>query len=842
MSEEITSLSSEVLQDLLHVIRELPDSRYQYDALQVVLNVMPSTLPEDCLDVAREFSPTVYCVAALAGVAARADIDEQRDLLNDVLGMVQNMSALRGFCIVHLVLPAMTQESVSTVAPQLISIAQTIGSEEERMATLAALLPYLSGELLQTVLREVTAFVPKIFDPPLRTFVIQHLASQLTCQLVSNALNARPSDWFAGLIQDRGLQLLEGAWTFLWPDLDQDTQERALHLILRIPDMRVRATVLRSVTRYLSSELIEVALQHIYETVEVSDLAELLGAMASVVPDKELDGFLAHLHMLGGSYTAADVLSTLAPRLSSDQFARVLNFLEGLHEDYQDYIKVQNLEAIALHLPAALTTKAVQIARSVSMPTAKCRVLLALASRLTESEYTELLGLAKEVAEQVDIRETMKSLARTVPVGLASHFLTIFEQQPVDRQPSEALVILAQRMVPDQPSQILAVARRMAPHQRISALVSLAPYTHEDVLQEVLDIARTSNNLDDRADALRALARWIEPEWWREWLRLAIDVAHAATRSSKEISLEERDRGISVRHYDADQIIAQFLTIVLPQYQGDLLSILLEELRIASDRRRTAEALAQVLDFVSDEALESNCVSMFDVIQEICNDVWVRALAAHNSELPIHAWRQGLGIALRQKTQESYFAPRDALDSAISGLPLHLIAINGQQKEPSAGGPGDVVALLCNINLLRVRQQRRRLTIIAPRQVEVGETCLVQVNMALVKREAMALFVPARTIEIVIELVSEEPTARCENGRVHIVDLAWDKDLFPSIFKVTVKEPGEHRLRVIVSSRYNTAIVRNAEVELTLDAVTEDPIDGYTITQADVAIGPPKSR
>src|SRR5260221_6074567 len=79
--------------------------------------------------------------------------------------------------------------------------------------------------------------------------------------------------------------------------------------------------------------------------------------------------------------------------------------------------------------------------------------------------------------------------------------------------------------------------------------------------------------------------------------------------------------------------------------------------------------------------------------------------------------KTGLGVSLRQVSRDRHHVLKDALDQALSGVPIYRILDDRQQYDYIGAGPGDVLALLFNISLTRVRTQRRQLIVISPRQI-----------------------------------------------------------------------------------------------------------------------------
>ena len=125
--------------------------------------------------------------------------------------------------------------------------------------------------------------------------------------------------------------------------------------------------------------------------------------------------------------------------------------------------------------------------------------------------------------------------------------------------------VLAPRLSETQREHLVKLARNLEPlDARVTALAALAPYSPEDLPQEILTIARTTDDFDDKVQSLRVLAPHIKPEWWREWLRLAVDSARQVEGVSKDVLDDEARRGISERHSDPDRILTLFLVDVSP--------------------------------------------------------------------------------------------------------------------------------------------------------------------------------------------------------------------------------------------------------------------------------------
>ena len=289
MIKHAHQLDASEIADLLQAIQGLSPASYQLNALRVVLNAAPHDLVEECLSVARQLNPGIFGSAAIAEVAGRSDAELQRRLIDELLSRTTKQTEHRAFCIVYLLLPAFTRIPISDFAPKMVELAGAIENQEERIAALANLIPFLSGDLQKDALNLVGTFLPQAFDPRLRTYIVSHLHSVLSRYMVSRALTADSADWFDQLVHDRGLQLLIFGWADLWADLDADAQQSALLLTLRIPDMQARADALRRIAKYLTRDLRTVALHNIYEVSDISDRAQLLAAIAPYVASDEMD-------------------------------------------------------------------------------------------------------------------------------------------------------------------------------------------------------------------------------------------------------------------------------------------------------------------------------------------------------------------------------------------------------------------------------------------------------------------------------------------------------------------------------------------------------------------------
>ncbi len=355
---------------------------------------------------------------------------------------------------------------------------------------------------------------------------------------------------------------------------------------------------------------------------------------------------------------------------------------------------------------------------------------------------------------------------------------------------------------------------------------------------EALTIARTSDKLDDTIYALQILVPHGGVQWETEWLGLVIDSARKVGQIDDGEYVDEYGREPSLRHYAPDQILMQFLFAVDPRFQGELLTELLRQLRLSADQTHSADVLMQLLDYLPDELIKSNRAVFIEMTKHIAEDSWIQTLEKYQEILPVSVLKCGLGATLRQGAGNRFFGVQDVLDLALSGTPIYLLGSYGKNNDPVAGGPGDVLALLYNFNLLRPRRQRRQVTVMVPRLVAAGQTSRVQLNIGLAEGQSRIQLVPTRTIQLVVEMQSGDSAIRVENGRVRLVEVAWDKDVSPLSFEVYVSQLGRHSLHIKISSGHAELVVQKADIEVVLDAVEGASSDEFILTQSEFKVEP----
>jgi len=485
----------------------------------------------------------------------------------------------------------------------------------------------------------------KMFEEnPSKSIALQCRYALITTSLNSLAKNI-PASLMAALVK-------KGLWT----------PAQGLAYAQQAKESRQRAEGLSALAPHLSKPLFSIALDTARSIQSDYYRANALSGLAPHLPSELLQEALNTARSIQDDSTRAKALSGLAPHLP-EILQEALDTARGIQDDFGRAIA---LSGLAPHLSSELLQEAFDTARSIQDDFGRAIALSGLAPHLSPELLQEALDAARSIPNDSnrayalsvlaphlpEILQEAFDAARSIPddanhialIGLALHLPKIVQEAvdvtgniQYDSNRAYALIRLAPHMLPEILQKLLNTARSIQNgYYRAIALSVLTPHLPE-ILQEAFDTTRSIPDSYRSAIALSVLAPHLPPELLQE----ALDTA----------------RSIPDGYHRA---IA--LSGLAPHLPSELLQEALDTARSIPDGYRSAIALSGLAPHLPSELLQE----ALDTARSIPNDsnraIALSGLAPH---LPSELLQEALNTA-RGIQDDSYRA------YALSGLTPHL--------------------------------------------------------------------------------------------------------------------------------------------------------------------------
>jgi hypothetical protein len=366
-----------------------------------------------------------------------------------------------------------------------LSVTFSIEDKGDRARAFAALVPYLSSELL----REALHVLRDITNERERTIALTRLAQHLPSDLHVAA--------FAVAQEIRGANARAHALAAIAPYLALNARNQAvgdaMAAALSIHERFDRIMALIDLSPHLSEDLRRRALQEaLTATRSLRDESERSRALVVLAPHltpDQLPNALADAYTILEPLDRIPAISALLPYLPDEPRRRVAQDAVNLARAVKPaHHKASILASIAPVLPEDLIDQAVSVADYINTPYDQMHVLAALLPRQPEQLYDAALQTARAVPNRYQRVNALLELAPHVPQNVRHHLL--------DEVLDEALGI------PDD-------------YDRASAFAQLAPYIaaltdvqnqQQDALNLALDACLNADHPEDRAVLLGRLA------------------------------------------------------------------------------------------------------------------------------------------------------------------------------------------------------------------------------------------------------------------------------------------------------------------------------------------------
>jgi len=595
LAELVPHLSEELLTVAFHHAKSIQEM-YRSDALEVLVPHLPFALVREALASARNFRSAGFRGEALAAVAVRLPEPERSTVLSQALSEVR---ALRTSEAVNRYLSALVTKLPDELLAEALAVARGIRKKRYRCLALAAVAARLPEAQRLPVLAEglaVARAIPSEADPGANRVV---MGSRRSPTRASDGRNARcralaalapqlpdkeRHEVFVEVLRAVG-EIEEGdrsdVLVGLAPHLPPDLLTEALATARTIRSDETRSEALAKLAPHLSVPLLTEALSAARQINSDEDRVAALAALAVFLPEGERLAVLTEaVNVVRGMWLDTDrylSLSILTPVLPATLLTESLTIAQTIGDEHACSEALAAIAAVALTslLPErpAMLAVALAAAGAIKEEWVLYQTLLTMAPHIPPALLTDALALARTI-DTVGFRSrTLAALAASLP-------------------PEEGLPLLAEVV-----TMTLSINSEGSRHEILAALLPYLPdQKRDEVLDELLPAARLIGTAADkrrywgkdkmlvaRCEALTALVPYLPDQKRLE----VLDEILSAGRNIRD----EHDR-VKILSKSAMQLPPQLL-----------LDALGEGWTIRGERDRTADLVTKLPDELLAEAL-----------------------------------------------------------------------------------------------------------------------------------------------------------------------------------------------------------------------------------------------
>jgi hypothetical protein len=218
----------------------------------------------------------------------------------------------------------------------------------------------------------------------------------------------------------------------------------------------------------------------------------------------------------------AQVLASVAPRLSSDLFGQLLRATTALS---REDLRAGTLIAVAEHLPHELTEQALAAASSIGDDGLRVAAVGAVVAHTNSVPSDEVLASIPDERLRAWLATPDEHLTGLQMREMLVWMLAQLEGAPDDNK-ADALIGVAEELPFDLLEQVLRVASAIdSEDARARALVGLAPHLPDHLLTQGLAVARSLGDKGLRAWAMTEHAPYLALETQKQVLNEALTIA-----------------------------------------------------------------------------------------------------------------------------------------------------------------------------------------------------------------------------------------------------------------------------------------------------------------------------
>ncbi|MEL6151592.1 MAG: hypothetical protein AAFR56_18335, partial [Chloroflexota bacterium] len=489
---EVASLETTALPDLLRHIESVPNRDHRCDLLSKLARHLPASRQRQIVETVLQEAPHITQPDVRARVLFR---------LFPMLDRIHNTPPASFMAV--------------------FDIARSIDNTEARTRSMIALSRYVPPEVMVDIQRTVLDTIDRMRSSTDRASVLASMVDHLAPTLATRAL-ASANHIESPEERVRALTALSRA---LPPALMKQARDHAITTIENITGEERQVDALIAFAPYLEHAqswdefplLLERALAIAVNIPRRQFRARALVALAPHLPPELQGEALAAVHSLPSEHDRANMLAELAPELPPQMLVASLAVAHTMRA-VDD--RTHALAALARHVPEHAREQtvldALAAAQSLSHDFERVSALVDLLDILPEPLHQQALINALDATEHIRNASTqaraLAMLSSHLPEGMVARALEIAQAMKDSQKQLTACMGLVERLPPPERDgllgQMLATVRDIRyEYRQARALLGMAALLPPQMIPEAVDIAQTIDEPYDRLSALIALAQ-----------------------------------------------------------------------------------------------------------------------------------------------------------------------------------------------------------------------------------------------------------------------------------------------------------------------------------------------
>jgi hypothetical protein len=551
-----------------------------------------------------------------------------------------------------------------TLAPDLpeallreaIAVAQEMDDSSNRQTVLAALLPRLAelgcaDETLMVIqdswdeqwrartLGEIVSYLPE----HQRIFAVIHeltLAYEIDSKYrrvmtLASLIPHLPEPGYEAVLTEEQIGFLKRL-TRILPETERSVVlAEALTTARTIDDERWQAKALTALVPLLQEVERKALCTEVLLAVKRLDgnheKMQTLVALCPHLPRTLWNEALEVVSIIRGEYGRERALEALAPHIPEPLLSNALELAQTIEERFS---RQEAITTLAPYLSEELLRKALLATLEIPDRYEQTNTLVKLAPHLSEPLLREALVAVLAMEDQFDVTQGLEGLAPYLPEHLLQEGLSKAKPtKPFRGVRTEVIATLAPHLArvgyPGEAVRALSEPVELDARDKSQALVVMAPYLPESLLQEALGIVGQIDERHEQEKALNGLAPYLSKSLLRDGLAMARVIGDSENQAMalKELSvwlakLECVEQAVLVAQgIQGMSVRAQALTALVPLVSETerpyVLNEALKAAREIEEKERRAPALAALAPQFAGEARPPIIVETLATIRQM---------------------------------------------------------------------------------------------------------------------------------------------------------------------------------------------------------------------------------
>lgn len=512
MGDLLPYLPENLLPEFQQIVLAMKNEQYRVQVLRQLIPCLSEELLEQTLDSVQAIWDEGYRAELLAQIARYASKDQLPHLL-EIAATVKDL----GYHVWLLAdLEAPLAHKLPGTAPDMLIIFQEIISKEERLQIVLAIAPRLSEQALAKLF---SFMLPKIFG---FTWGVQSEESR--AHILTKLGSRLPDDWLATAIE--AARMMEDeiyqtqALVALAPRIGKTLLSEALNIVRSMKDKAKRSQILEALVSSLPDTQKSTRVQEMLQILqvikdEVQRIEFIRGYapyLPQKLPDASIQNLLEAIQAMIDPENIVQTLKTLSPVLAENQFEKVLDLAQNMHNSQEQALL---LEALVPHIPERLYSQMLQRIQSLTNERWRTRVLTTVVAHAPIDVITGMLEIAQSNNERAEI------LAALVPRAPEGAFYQLWEAlQAIPDEGRRALVLGALALrIPEGffPQLWEAIQAITNEDGQIGVLRALAPHMSDNLFQQIWEAVQAIKHKRKHQSLQETLMPYV-PERFFSWV------------------------------------------------------------------------------------------------------------------------------------------------------------------------------------------------------------------------------------------------------------------------------------------------------------------------------------